>query len=187
MEHACTIENRSARNRFADHIVGLMTAMFPDQRRQPDFDQKMWDHLIIMSGYKLDVDSPYPIPTPEDQKRPERIPYPKNRLHFRHYGNIVERIVERAAQTPIDRVRKQFLNLAANVMKNDLLQWNSVHADDDRIFADINTLSAGQLHIDRNSGVTTGAYKSGAKPQNFVETKKKRKKKKNKNKKNYQY
>ena len=34
----------------------------PHLRDVNDFKHKLWDHLFIMSNYKLDVDSPYPIP-----------------------------------------------------------------------------------------------------------------------------
>ncbi len=53
------------RNKYAQAVIDLMGFLNPHLRDVADFKHKLWDHLHIISGYKIDVDSPYPKPTPE--------------------------------------------------------------------------------------------------------------------------
>src|SRR5437016_4843962 len=81
IEYACTIEDRELRNKIARTIVALMGQMNPHLRDIADFKHKLWDHLFIISSFKLEVDSPYPIPSPETLKeKPKRVPYPNQKI-----------------------------------------------------------------------------------------------------------
>lgn len=68
IEYCCTIENREERNLCAKAIIQVMGQLNPTLRDQSDYTHKLWDHLFIISQFKLDVDSPYPIPQPESCK-----------------------------------------------------------------------------------------------------------------------
>ncbi len=61
VDHALTIEDRTERQRCANTIINIMGNMFPHLRDVPDFKHKLWDHLAIMSDFKLDIDYPYEI------------------------------------------------------------------------------------------------------------------------------
>ena len=61
VSHALTIEDRAERQRCANTIINIMGNMFPHLRDVPDFKHKLWDHLAIMSDFKLDIDYPYEI------------------------------------------------------------------------------------------------------------------------------
>ena len=41
----------------------------PHLKNVEDFRHKLWDHLFLISDFKLEVKSPYPIPTRESLKR----------------------------------------------------------------------------------------------------------------------
>ena len=44
-----------------------------------DFQHNLWDQLFMISDFKLDVDAPYPKPSPEElSERPEPLAYPQN-------------------------------------------------------------------------------------------------------------
>jgi hypothetical protein len=46
---------------------------------------------FIMSDFKLDVDSPYPIPSREVlQLKPDVLQYPQNFPKYRYYGNNIK-------------------------------------------------------------------------------------------------
>ena len=76
VNHAMTIEDRAERQRCANTIVNIMGSMFPHLRDVPDFKHKLWDHLAIMSDFKLDIDYPFEVVKPEEfVMRPERIQY----------------------------------------------------------------------------------------------------------------
>ena len=62
VEHAISIENREERNIVAGAIISVMGQLNPHLRDIADFKHKLWDHLFIISDFKLDVDSPYPLP-----------------------------------------------------------------------------------------------------------------------------
>ena len=61
VDHCMTIEDREERTRCAFTIVQIMGNMFPELRDVEDYRHKFWDHLAIMSDFKLDIDYPYDI------------------------------------------------------------------------------------------------------------------------------
>ena len=61
VEYAMTIEDREERTRCAQTIINIMGNLFPHLRDVNDFKHKLWDHLAIMSDYKLDIDYPYEL------------------------------------------------------------------------------------------------------------------------------
>ena len=87
VDHAVTIEDRAERQRCANTIIAVMGNMFPQLRDMPDFNHKLWDHLAVMADFKLDIDYPYEVVKPEAlHPTPERLPYPKGGIRYRHYG-----------------------------------------------------------------------------------------------------
>jgi hypothetical protein len=90
IEFTMSVEDREKRNQLAKTIIAVMGQLNPHLRDVTDFKHKLWDHLFIMSDFKLDVDSPFPIPSPETLKnKPERIKYPSNHILFRYYGRNI--------------------------------------------------------------------------------------------------
>ncbi|MEM8847567.1 MAG: DUF4290 domain-containing protein, partial [Bacteroidota bacterium] len=65
VDHAVSIEDREERNKVAQAIISVMGNLQPHLRDVPDFQHKLWDQLFIMSDFKLDVDSPFPITSKE--------------------------------------------------------------------------------------------------------------------------
>ena len=86
---------RERRQTIANEIIKLMGQLNPHLRDVVDYKHKLWDHLFVMSDFKLDVDSPYPIPTAETIKaKPEPMIYPQSRIQFRFYGKIVPKTAD---------------------------------------------------------------------------------------------
>ena len=56
IEYAVTIEDREERNRAAKAIVAVMGYLNPQLQNITDFKHKLWDHLFVISDFKLDVD-----------------------------------------------------------------------------------------------------------------------------------
>ena len=61
VDHCMTIEDKAERTRCANTIINIMGNLFPHLRDIEDFKHKLWDHLAIMSDFKLDIDYPYEI------------------------------------------------------------------------------------------------------------------------------
>ena len=77
VDYLKTIEDREKRNEQARAIIKVMEIINPAVHLQDNYEQKLWDHLHIISGFDLDVDSPYPAPAPESlNEKPLPIPYP---------------------------------------------------------------------------------------------------------------
>jgi hypothetical protein len=57
-----TIEDREKRNKYAQLLVELMRQIHPNMREGQDYTNKLWDDLYIVSGFNMDVDSPFPLP-----------------------------------------------------------------------------------------------------------------------------
>ena len=94
ISHICTIEDRDERNKAARTIIGIMGNLNPHLRDVGDFKHKLWDHLAIISDFKLDIESPYEIPEPSKfQEKPNKIAYNQNRLKYKHYGKSVELMI----------------------------------------------------------------------------------------------
>ena len=102
VEHCLTIEDREERNRCAYTIVQNMANMFPQLRAETDYQHKLWDHLMIMSGFQLDVDFPFDDIIREENldTKPDPIRYELEPIIYRHYGKNIERMIERAAEYP---------------------------------------------------------------------------------------
>ena len=78
IEYLLTIEDKETRQRNAYAVIELMGFLNPHLKNVEDFRHKLWDHLFLISDFKLDVESPYPIPTRETLKaRPKPIALPK--------------------------------------------------------------------------------------------------------------
>ena len=118
VDYCLTIEDRDERNHCAYSIVDTMVTMFPELQNEADYVHKLWDHLAIMSDFKLDIDYPYDVVKEENlESKPEPIHYALEKIKFRHYGKIIERMIVRAAQYPEGEERDALVMLLANHMK----------------------------------------------------------------------
>jgi len=148
IQHAMTLKDRDERNKAAKAIIGVMGQVNPHLRDVYDFRHKLWDHLFIMSGFQLDVDSPFPIPSPQSFiTKPEMINYPSYKVRFRHYGKITESLINVACEYSEGTEKKELTNLIANQMKKSYLLWNNKSITDDIIFSDLKKISQGKLEL----------------------------------------
>ena len=146
VDYCVTIKDREERKRCADTIITIMGNMFPHLRDVNDFKHILWDHLAIMSDFKLDIDYPYEIVKKEDlYTRPPRIPYNNNRIRYRHYGKTLELLIRKATGFKPGAEKDQLVRLLANQMKKSFLTWNKETVDDRKIFKDLAELSRGEI------------------------------------------
>ena len=148
VEQAVMIENKDEKAKFVQGIINLMGKMYPYLRDLRDFKHKLWDHLVIMSDFKLGKDSHYEAPTADAySKAPFKIPYSSKRIKFRHYGKVITLMIDYAVKIEdIDR-KNALIGLVANHMKKQYLRWNKNIIDDSIIFNDIGIISNNELKI----------------------------------------
>lgn len=155
VDHAVSIEDREERNKIAKSIVDVMGNLQPHLRDVPDFQHKLWDQLFIMSDFKLDVDSPFPITSKEVlEERPEPLEYPQNFPKYRFYGNNIKRMIDVAVGWDKSDKRDGLEYAIANHMKKCYLNWNKDTVDDSAIFKHLVELSDGQINLTEETVLT---------------------------------
>lgn len=146
---ALAIEDRDKRTKAAQNIVNVMALLNPQVRELSDFKQKLWDHLFIISDFKLDVDSPYPIPSKEVIKaKPKPLAYPHSDIKYKYYGKVMQDMIRQIAKLPEGDNRTKITQNLANFMKMSYLTWNKDTVDDTTIFKHLDELSKGEMKVD---------------------------------------
>ena len=146
VDQAVATEDRVERNKIAKSIIAIMGNLNPHLRDVPDFQPMLWDQLFIISDFKLDVESPFPIPTREElAERPEPLEYPQNFPRYRFYGNNIKRMIDVAVTWEEGDKREGLILTIANHMKKCFLNWNKDTVDDRVIFNHLYVLSDGKI------------------------------------------
>ncbi|WP_445452704.1 DUF4290 domain-containing protein [Flavobacterium sp. 25HG05S-40] len=148
IDQATIIEDRETRNKAAKYIIQVMGSLNPHLRDVLDFQHKLWDQIFIMSDFKLDVDSPYPIPTRDViHLKPERLAYPQKNPKYRFYGNNIKYMIDVANSWEEGEMKSALVKVIANHMKKSYLSWNKDTVTDTVIFEHLYELSAGKLNL----------------------------------------
>jgi len=151
VKYIVELPTKEERNRYAQVVIDLMGFLNPHLRDVADFKHKLWDHLHIISDFKIDVDSPYPKPS-EDAIRfkPAPLAYPQQRIRYKHYGKTVEIMISKARAIE-DPARKQLMiQSIANFMKMAYVTWNKDTVADETIIKDLKDMSNGDLQLQEN-------------------------------------
>ena len=148
VDYLKTIEDREKRNEQARAIVKVMEIINPAVHLQDNYEQKLWDHLHIISGFDLDVDSPYPAPAPESlQEKPMMIPVSRKPIKANHYGRNIESFIELIASKEDGDQKTSMIRSLAVYMRQQYLIWNKDTVSDETIFQDIERLSEGKIKV----------------------------------------
>ena len=148
VDYAMTIEDREKRNSFVNIIINAMAQVNPTVKETSNYKHKLWDHLFIMSDYKLDVDSPFPKPIPEEvESKPERLNYKSSFIRFRPYGKIIENMIDKIIDMPEGEEKNTLIEMIAQHLKKSYLQWNVSSCDDEMILSHFEQLSHGKLKL----------------------------------------
>ncbi|RAJ10438.1 uncharacterized protein DUF4290 [Chitinophaga skermanii] len=160
IEYLLSITDRDQRQRNAIALIELMGTLNPHLRNVEDFRHKLWDHLFLISDFKLDVESPYPIPTRETlRNKPEPLPYPKKYPHFRHIGKNLEMVIEKALHEENPEKKEGFTQCIGNYMKLAYSNWHKESVHDDAIKSELSTLTGGELQY--QTGANAPSFSSG--------------------------
>ncbi len=151
IEHTIKLEDRNERNIAAQTIVKVMAQLNPQFKEYDDFNHMLWDHLFIMSDFKLDVDSPFERPEKDSiAAKPENVKYPGNSIKYKHYGRTIQQIIDKLSEMEEGDQKQVTLEALANFMKMSYLSWNRDTVNDELIIEQITELSRGKLKLDEN-------------------------------------
>ena len=149
------IESREKRSEQARAVIKAMEIINYDVHRQENFEHKLWDDLFIISGYDLDIDAPYPMPTPEQAlARPEVPSVVRKPIRATQYGRNIESMINLVADMEDGEVKTAVIRSLAIYMRTQYLIWNKDSVADVTIFQDIEKLSDGRIKVPE--GVTLG-------------------------------
>jgi len=148
VQHIMKIEDRTERMLAVKAIIDVMGMMYPYLRDIAEFKHKLWDHIAIISDFKLDIDYPYDPPKPETFiEKPLYVKYNQSNITFRHYGKIIEQFITATSQMDDENPAKATnTELVANQMKKAYLVWNKDAVEDSKILKDLAELSKGRLN-----------------------------------------
>ncbi|TSD66183.1 DUF4290 domain-containing protein [Inquilinus sp. KBS0705] len=164
VKYIVALPTKEERNKYALVVIDLMGFLNPHLRDVADFKHKLWDHLHIISDFQLDVDSPYPKPSPEAiHLKPEPLKYPHQRIKYKHYGKTIEMMIEKAKSIEEPERKRHMVQAVANFMKMAYVQWNKDSVADETILSDLLHLSNGELKLEENINLNRVEFR----PNNF--------------------
>lgn len=148
VEYLLTIEDREVRQRNANAVVELMGFLNPQLKNVDDFRHKLWDHLFVISDFKLDVDSPYPKPTKETLRaKPQPLNYPKKYPTYKHLGKNLEIVIDKALHEEDPDKRQGLTNAIAYYMKLTYSNWHKELVQDENIQTELSEITNGELEF----------------------------------------
>jgi hypothetical protein len=148
VEHLLTIEDRNERQQQTRSVIELMGFLNPHLKNVEDFRHMLWDHLFFISDFKLDVDSPYPIPQKETYKaKTDPMAYPKRYPRYSHLGKNLELIIDKALKEENPEKKAGFANSIAYYMKLSYSNWHKELVHDDAIRSELNNITKGELEF----------------------------------------
>ena len=147
INHATTLSDKVEQQKCVDAIIAFMGQMNPHLRDVKEFTHKLWDHLHIMSDFKLDIESPYTKPEiAKLEERPEKMTYPGNKIRFSYYGNTIETMIATAIKMDADK-KEIMTGMIANQMKKSYILFNASSVDNNMIRLHLKQMSDNQLTL----------------------------------------
>ena len=175
INHATTLSDNVEQQKCVDAIIAFMGQMNPHLRDVKEFTHKLWDHLHIMSDFKLDIESPYTkTEIAKLEERPEKMTYPGNKIRFSYYGNTIETMIATAIKMDADK-KEIMTGMIANQMKKSYILFNASSVDNNMIRLHLKQMSDNQLTLADDFEF----IRSASVRQNTGKTNKKTQKKKN--------
>jgi hypothetical protein len=150
VEFALTIEDREQRQIFTEMIINLMYQVIPSAKPGKETAERLWNHIMRIADYKLDVTPPEDIVivTKEKRQSPRQIHYPKTDIKYRHYGGHVQQLIEKASAIEDPEKRKVFANMIGSYMKMAARTWShEQNVSDELIKNELRVISNKKLDL----------------------------------------
>ena len=149
VEYACELPTKEERLKCAMTIIRQMENKNPQLMENADYEQTLWNHLYLMSHRELDIDWPYDVSEADKiLSNPEPMPLPDGHIKLRHYGHLVEELLELLKTMPEGEEYDALVSKTANQMKRDLVLWGHGSAEDERVSYDLSRDTNGKIQLD---------------------------------------
>ncbi|MEE1287778.1 MAG: DUF4290 domain-containing protein, partial [Bacteroidaceae bacterium] len=145
VNHCLTIEDRQERLVCAQNIVSVMASLVQEKVGNPEVQSKLWNHLALISDFKLDIDYPVEIiPQAEVASHPSPMSLPQGRIRHKHYGRIIEEALKHLNEMPEGEECDALVRQTADRMKQNLFTWNPDVMSEEKVANDIDQYAKGQ-------------------------------------------
>jgi len=149
VDYAVALPDKAERQKCAETIIEIMERMFPQNHDNADYIQKLWDHLAIMSDFKLDIDYPFDVAQAKQiTAKPDPLEYPMSNIPVRHYGKMMFEIFDKLKTMEPGDERDELVRVTANQMKRNLALWSHGSSDDEKVAADLARYTDGKIQLD---------------------------------------
>jgi len=151
VDYAVALPNKRDRQRCANTIIKLMAVKAPQQQGGNNFRRTLWDHLYLISRRQLDIDWPFDVEQAEKiLAKPEPMPLPgkDSPVKARHYGRLIEQMLDRLKSMPDSPAREELVRLTANQMKSNLYLWGHGSTSNEKVADDLARFTDGSVQID---------------------------------------
>jgi hypothetical protein len=185
VQNVCLMPDDEKKNEAAKAIVYSMSIISGTSIKDDLSYHKLWDHLMILSSFRLESSWPYSTEeldklkeraSSEDVKLTEHIPYRDTNIRIRQYGANLDAMMCRLKEMPFDDEYCELVTLIAEQTKRSYLAWNGEISDDSIIVDHVARLSEDErvreVMKDKKINVLPGSI-----PTDIIEKKKKRRKK----------
>lgn len=153
VQHCMSIDDREERLLCAQSIVSVMASILQEKLASPETQMKLWNHLAVISGFKLDIDYPVEIIPQEEYARQTCVmSQPQRNIRHRHYGYLVEQALKVLKDMPEGEERDALLRQTANRMKQNLFTWNPDAMSEEKVANDIEYYAPGKQLTDALDG-----------------------------------
>lgn len=146
VEHALEIPDKKARTAYAYEIIRVMETVNENLQWEDNYEQKLWDHLALLSDYKLDIAYPVEVRREDDAEPVKKLSYPGNEIHHLHYGRLVEQLLETINSMPDGQLRDDYVASVAIRMRDNLIEWRGdLGHTEEKVAADIEEYTKGEV------------------------------------------
>lgn len=146
VDYLLTIQDKEKRQKNSEAVIELMGSLNPQLKIIEGFKHILWDHLFVISDYQLDIDSPYPKPTPATTNaKPQLIAYPQRNKKLRHLGKNVQTLIQKAINEKDEEKKEGLTEAVAYYMKLAYLNWHDEQLPDDMILNELKEITHGEL------------------------------------------
>ena len=161
VEYVKGMDDKEKRDKYAATLTDLMKQINVAVKDYPEYDQKVWDDLYIMSDFDLEVESPFPMPEKSViGKAPKRLDYKQSEIKYRHYGRNIELMIQLAIEMEDPKEKEDAVIYIGKLMKSFYASWNKDNIDEAVLVKNIEDLSKGQLTIDVDKVKEEGLFNS---------------------------
>lgn len=182
VEYCMSLPDKDSRTACAHEIVKIMRNMFPSLGKSQEKPNMAWDVINRISGFSLDIDWPCEVTSRETlQAAPAHVPYRNGFILHRHYGGIIQRMIDAVVSLPEGDEKRNLTFLIASHMKKLMTQHNREGAEDMKIFRDLAAYSNGRIVINPEECILADYSEAQSRPQQFQKRKNNQKQNRNQN------